>query len=346
MLRMTKWCFIFSLISLVLITGCKDYEPISRNGYEVVDEAALLEIPIEGDVSSRYAEVSGMAWYNDYLVLLPQFPNKFESHLDGALFKIHKSEIDSFLTSANKSLLKFSKVDVKFNGLDPDLLSRGSGFESIAFFGDDVFFTIERGGFFDTYAYVAKGKVVGDLESIEILPNLMKKINSQTDINNLSEETIIVNGEKIFTVYEANGKNINSTPVIHSFDFELNELSQGVVDNIEYRITDATEVDSNGNVWMINYMWEEDNNDLMPAEDVEFAKFGVGKTHQKSQAVERILEFKIVENNIQRTNTPPINLMLDEIDLSRNWEGIVRYKNGFLIITDKHPETILAYVKK
>jgi hypothetical protein len=30
---------------------------------------------------------------------------------------------------------------------------------------------------------------------------------------------------------------------------------------------------------------------------------------------------------------------------SRNWEGVVRYKDGFLISTDKFPKMILGYIR-
>jgi hypothetical protein len=61
--------------------------------------------------------------------------------------------------------------------------------------------------------------------------------------------------------------------------------------------------------------------------------------------VERVIEFQIQDDKIVRTNTPPINIKLSEISDSRNWEGIARLDNlGFLIVTDKFPGTILAFL--
>ncbi|MBU1099715.1 MAG: hypothetical protein KKA84_04850 [Bacteroidetes bacterium] len=339
--------FYLSCVFLIFqVTGCKNYETLSRESYKVVEESEVIQVFLDGEVSSRNSEISGLSWYNDYLVLLPQYPDNYGSKFEGAFFKISKSKIDTFLQSQNKAPLKPVKVDVNFNGLDPDLLSIGSGFEAITFLGDDVYLTIECGEFFDTYAYILKGKVVGDLESIELYPDKMKKIESQTDISNLSDEAILRNGKEIITIYEANGANVNSEPYIHTFNTELNEISRGRLANIEYRITDATDPDSLGRFWIINYMWEEDGNDLLPDEDAEFIKYGVGKTHKNSKSIERLLEFEFLGNDLKRTKTPPIYLELDKNNKSRNWEGLVRYENGFLIITDKHPETILAYIKK
>lgn len=149
--------FYLSCVFLIFqVTGCKNYETLSRESYKVVEESEVIQVFLDGEVSSRNSEISGLSWYNDYLVLLPQYPDNYGSKFEGAFFKISKSKIDTFLQSQNKAPLKPVKVDVNFNGLDPDLLSIGSGFEAITFLGDDVYLTIECGEFFDTYAYICK----------------------------------------------------------------------------------------------------------------------------------------------------------------------------------------------
>ena len=56
------------------------------------------------------------------------------------------------------------------------------------------------------------------------------------------------------------------------------------------------------------------------------------------------VEFQYNEEGITRIDQPPIQLQLLPDDL-RNWEGIVRLDDrGFLIVTDKFPETILGFV--
>jgi hypothetical protein len=56
-----------------------------------------------------------------------------------------------------------------------------------------------------------------------------------------------------------------------------------------------------------------------------------------------LVEFKINPKEIVRTNTAPIQLVMEE--KSRNWEGLARLdKKGFLMIVDEHPRTILAFV--
>ena len=70
-----------------------------------------------------------------------------------------------------------------------------------------------------------------------------------------------------------------------------------------------------------------------------------GKTHSMFKHVERLVEYQIKNNSIKRTTTSPIQLELNEE--SRNWEGLVRLdRNGFLMIVDEYPRTILAFVKR
>ena len=60
--------------------------------------------------------------------------------------------------------------------------------------------------------------------------------------------------------------------------------------------------------------------------------------------VARLLEFELTETGIELADRPPIQLELHPLEL-RNWEGIVRLEDrGFLLVTDKFPETILGFV--
>jgi hypothetical protein len=52
----------------------------------------------------------------------------------------------------------------------------------------------------------------------------------------------------------------------------------------------------------------------------------------------------ILEDKIFLSAQVPIYLKLMP-DNSRNWEGIARFEDGFLIATDTFPETIFAFVK-
>jgi hypothetical protein len=59
--------------------------------------------------------------------------------------------------------------------------------------------------------------------------------------------------------------------------------------------------------------------------------------------VERLVQYRYTDRGIRRTDRPPIWFELDE-DAARNWEGLVRFEEGFLVATDRFPRTILAYL--
>lgn len=332
------------LCSGLIATGCSDTNNNNRSDYKIISEASVFIFPLEGEISLREAEFSGLAWFNDDLILLPQYPQMYGEESDGALFIINRAQLDSSLNTKGAYIPKAQKTKIDFNGLDSDLLSHGSGFESIVFNGSDVYLTIESYAFFNTTGYIIKGEITGNA-NIKLLPETLKEIKAQTKISNLSEESIFIKDSLVITIYEGNGLNINARPVANVFNLSLDHIGINPLDNIEYRITDATQPDEKGNFWVINYMWPEDEKDLLPTEDDEFKKFGIGKSHRNSYGVERLIELNIAEQKISRTTTAPIYLENKLKPGGRNWEGIVRYKRGFLLVTDKYPKTILAFVQ-
>ncbi len=62
--------------------------------------------------------------------------------------------------------------------------------------------------------------------------------------------------------------------------------------------------------------------------------------------MERLLELRLTEDDrIVRTETPPINLKPTPGQDCCNWEALVRLDDrGFLLMTDKYPGTLLAFV--
>jgi hypothetical protein len=57
------------------------------------------------------------------------------------------------------------------------------------------------------------------------------------------------------------------------------------------------------------------------------------------------VEFRYTNAQISSTSRAPIQLELREDGRARNWEGLVRLdQRGFLLMTDKYPETILGFV--
>ncbi|MFQ5614901.1 MAG: hypothetical protein ACE5GO_00300 [Anaerolineales bacterium] len=323
-----------------------DKWPQTILGFVPAPEAAASEteittVSLEGNIADRKAEISGMAWYGDYLILMPQYPNYTTDYEgDGFVFAIAKDDIKAFLNGDVDSL---TPVEVPFSapGLQ-ESIEGFEGYEAIAFVGDTVYLTIEAEPG-DMVGYLVTGTMAPDLSGMVIDAANLTEIAPQSGVGNMSEESLIVAGDTLLTLYEANGAGVNPNPVAHVFDMGLAATGEIPFPNVEYRVTDVTALDADGKFWGINYFFPGDR-DLLPKGDPLAEQHGRGASHDVFAHVERLVQFQYTEDGITLTGTAPIQIVLVE-GSARNWEGLVLLDDiGFLIATDKWPSTILAFI--
>jgi hypothetical protein len=299
-------------------------------------------LPLAAPLNSPQAEISAMDWHEDTLILVPQYPQRFSDSNQGALFTLDKADILSFLNGETASPLEPRTVPLVAPGL-VERIPGFEGFEAIAFSGDRVYMTIESRPS-QMLGYLVTGYADPDLGWISLDASSLTPIQPQTGISNLSDEALVIFGNRLITIYEANGTAVNPAPVAHLFDASLQPRDQLSFPNIEYRLTDTTRVDDNGRFWAINTFYTGDTS-LYPSLDPLAVEFGEGATHSQGEVVERLLEFQFSEQGIVLADTPPIQLELTDTQHTRNWEAIVRLDDlGFIIATDEFPETLLAFV--
>jgi hypothetical protein len=181
-------------------------------------------------------------------------------------------------------------------------------------------------------------KIVLDEASVDSLPLPLK-------INNYSYESMVYAGDRLLVLFEANGSNLTHSPQMVQLNLNTGNISLYPFLNLEYRITDATILDPEGRFWVINYFWPGDYNILKPAMDQLFAHVNPPLDYSSDSAIERLVEIKYNSEGIILSETPPVIIRNGSKHDSRNWEGIARLDNlGFLLATDKHPRTILAFL--
>jgi hypothetical protein len=95
-------------------------------------EQPVTALPLAGPASQSNAEISGMAWYGETLVLLPQYPSRFGN----AVFGLPKSAILAFL--AGDSTAPLEPVEIPLVTSDLESRSKTSKAEAIAFAGDQA----------------------------------------------------------------------------------------------------------------------------------------------------------------------------------------------------------------
>ncbi len=289
-----------------------------------------IYITLNGDITNPNQEVSGLAWYKENLILLPQYPTD-------KIYSIPKIQILDFLDSSRTTIFP-NEIKWNSSGLDKSI-SGFEGYESIIFNDDTVYVTIEAEKQRKNYGFIARGIIDNNKKEIILNKKSIKKIKTPVMLWNMTYETILINNNLVITIYEVNSAKVNKSPVYHQFDKNLNSNIIKPFPFTEYRITDATEIDNEGKFWVTNYFWPGDYDLLKPDLNYTITK------EEDIKPVERLLEFQIIDEKIVRTETPPINIKLSELGDSRNWEGIVRLDDkGFLIVTDKFPGTILAFI--
>lgn len=330
-----------------------DADPPSTTVPTPLEERVQL-IPLSGPIASRDAEISGLAWYGDDLVLLPQYPGRFsvetdsvhaerERADDGALFALAKADLLAFLDGPRDGALQPRRLRFEAPGVAAKV-GGFDGYEAIAFRGDRVFALIESTPADSVHGYLAGGTVQPD-GTIRLDGATVTPLPIQAQLGNLSYETLLDTPGGVVALQEANGAAIDSLPKAYRFDDAFRLRDSLRVSILEYRLTDATDLDSAGLFWAVNYFYPGDRALLRPGTDSLKTKFGIGPTHQRMATVERLVEFRLDGSRIVRTERAPIQLELLDAEHARNWEGIARLDaRGFLIATDTYPETMLAFI--
>jgi hypothetical protein len=336
---------ILSLLVALLILGFNAGElksTINRLQPTVLEQP-IIPIPLTGPLADPNAEVSGLAWYGEYLIFLPQYPNFSSGYQgDGFLYALPKADIIALLDG--RSDLPLEPLAIPLN--DSVLRARienYQGFEAIGFWGDRVFLTIEAGEGNNMRGYLVSGEIMPGLSGIRLDADHLVEIPMQRQLDNTSDESLLVLDDRILTLYEINGAGLNSQPVAHAFDFNLNPLGTVSFPPIEYRISDAALADDRKHFWVVNCFYPGDKA-LLPLSDPLTARFGEGLTHSQNETVERLVEMQYSKSGITLADKAPVLLTLSAV-ANRNWEGLALLEGrGFLLITDKFPETIFAFV--
>ena len=315
-------------------------------------ETPIKRIPLTGLAGEPDAELSSMAWYGDTLLLLPQYPDRFavehsaeasDDGVVGALLTIPRAQLQAVIDGVSDESITPDRCELIAPGLS-EAVPGMQGFEAIAVSGTRIFATIEAELAHGMTGWLLAGTISEDGGRVSLDTRNMVEIRPTAPVFNASEESLVIVGDRVISIFEANGKNVNPEPRAHIFDLDLRPHGTIPFPTIEYRIIDATTADDNGQFWVSNYFFPGDRDIYRPAADAIAEKYGLGPSHQQSNIVERLLLLGYdPEDGIQLIDRPPVQLQLGES--GRNWEGLVRFGDqGFLVATDKFPETIFGFI--
>jgi hypothetical protein len=312
-------------------------------------ETAVQFIELSGSAAEADAELSSLLWFGDTLLLIAENPQLYaEDGSFGSFFALETSDILAYLDAEAPNALEPYTMPVYADGLINRLQEERAsfdGFEAAAIAGDRIYLQIEcfTGGNPPMKSFIISGAM--SEEGIRLDVDSVIELPMQSNYSNLSYESLILSEDSLIAIYEANGVEANPDALAYTIALETGELSTIPMLNIPYRITDASEMDEEGNFWVINYFYPGEAF-LDTENDLIFAEFGMGTSQrQYGGYVERLLEFHYGENGIELVDHNPIQLEMRDESYGRNWEGIARLgEMGLLLVTDKFPETLFAFI--
>lgn len=307
-------------------------------------EAQVRIIPLQASFKLDMAEVSGMTWIGDTLIILPQYPHEYPSSGGTAsLFALQKTQILDYLSGSAQEILEPILVPI-FNTQVAEAVPGYEGFEAIAASGEQVYLTIEANHMGVMQGYLMQGIFSQADNIITLDPESLAEIPTPVQIFNSAYESLLIAQDQVVALFEANGRELNPDPQGFAIAPAAQVFIPVEMPAIEYRLTDASGVDSEGRFWVINLFmpiefW------FFTASDPIAENFGQGITHAANNHVERLLELKYNHGQVTLSGSPPVQIELIDDSHSRNWEALVRLDDlGFLAMTDTYPDTILAYI--
>lgn len=304
-----------------------------------VTEQPSTLIPLSGPIADRSAELSGLAWVGDTLVLLPQYPERFGAD-EGVLFAIPKQTILDYLEGKSKEPIVPQTIKFNAPGLK-DGIKNYEGFEAIGFLDQRVYLTIESGKNDEMMGYLVSGTVSADLSEIDIDTSHVVEIQPPVQMDNRTDEALVITQNKILTFFEINGAALNPNPAAHVFNLDLTSAGTLPFPALEYRVTDAA-LGANGAIWVINKVAPKEI-ELFPKSDPLFEKYHIGSAPGQFPVTERLVKLNLSDTGITLADTPPIQINFDKLE--HNWEGLeLLDKRGFLLVTDKNPSTLLVFI--
>jgi len=326
----------------------------SRFGFAQVPQKVIQLPPI---ISGVDEEFSGLAMHDRRIYLLPQYGQKKSVTIKSpfSLYSISSDSIQRVIDNLDSALSFYKVVPVLNLDLLPDSISKSyQGFESITFVGNDVFLTMETIDNFG-YCFILKGNLDSISNTITINPTHFVALKKHPQIPNAGFEslTYIPELKKLIAVFEFNGINGGLGYMV---DTALCSPPQKIhIPHLPFRITDVS-ADTNGDIYGLNYYW---NGDFKHYGESELVDHHRTKLLQELPDLQRALNSDVeylTEKTTSYARIVKIRLPdgrweeVRRIDTNGdNWEGIIPFSKGVLVITDANrsysQRTLFVYVE-
>jgi len=272
---------------------------------------APVFLALDGPVSLGAAEVSGLTWWGDDLLLLPQYGD-LEGCDGPCAFELSRDELRAAIADPKNVLHPRPRAITLSQPLD---MEGFEGFEAICLSKGQAFVLAETETETLTLGHLLRGTADLDLDCSQL-----EKLEPPIQMKNLSYEAMVASADGVLAIPELNDLDHAQATLIDG----QGGLQPVPFPRLRYRVTDATNTDEYGFFWVSNVHWPGD---------------GLGST---TTGVERLLRLRWTGHEVTGPDQI-VDLALPEEGI-RNWEGVARFERGLLMVTDEHPGTLLAWV--
>jgi hypothetical protein len=302
----------------------------------IAQSASLIQV--NDSLTSHQYEFSALAKWNNKILLVPQNRN----HVIDSVFVIDSAEIDQSIQ--NNSLAAhttFAIKNIKHVGIKKDslyigniLLEKYDGFEAAVVKNDTIFFSLEA----DTsFCYLIKGIIDESTKSINLLTDTLHIPNTYK-INNAGYESLafLPQRNSLIAFFECNKDTANAKAFM--FNTGLKESAAVVTweRSLYFRLTDVFALNDSELIGINhlftskNYPFERDA--YIQCENLSDVEKQLTNGGNIDTCFTQIIKLSIRNNKI---NWQPVAFV--SLNAADNYEGIVSFKNGALIIVDGEP---------
>lgn len=328
-----------------LAIACQPSAPPDRNDVDgEAPEVDVQTLPLESPFNDRNLEYSELFWVDDFLILVPQYPDKYENRL----VMIRRAAIEDALATRQAikpQWLPFGNYEMVTQLRDSLPNESYQGIEAAERDGNRFVIILETevSGVMRGYLFTGEIQMSAQAPSLTLTEGPIEIPDDRRIDNHAYESVLIPEPGRYIAIHETNVSRFVGQPTAMQIEGET--LTTVPHAEIEYRITGATALDDQNRFWTTNVMWGDVYSQLGPtSSEAIFLETGVPPSHSDVKHVERLVEFELTDSAIVRTERPPIWLKLRSDDAMRNWEGIARLNDGLLIVSDKFPLSILGFV--
>jgi hypothetical protein len=313
-------------------------------------------IPIEhpiylaDSINKPNYEFSGIARWKNYILLVPQHTSSLDKY---HIVCIDTASIDSVITGkalfATKTtkLIFSNSLDTIYKAIKKSILPHTDfgGFEAAVVVNDNIFLTVET----DSLCYVVKGAIDAQTMQVNFAPNdtlSLPKPDYTFGNAGFESVTYLAQQKRLLALYENNA--ITSAPTAFSFDVNLkNRQPVLFVKPLLFRVTDVASLGGN-NIIALNHYYRDYNDTItcgiIPkgaatlkneycyyvGDKQREATMEMGANPQQTNFT-RLIELTIENSIIHWKKKKLISYSSD------NWEGILPYKKGVLMVVDGRP---------